>query len=68
MNSPRWSKRGSKKNPNDMELLQAIIVGVITGLFSAGAVWGVLKTEIRWMRRDLDEVREHLFGVKQHGN
>lgn len=51
-----------------MELLQAIIVGVITGLFSAGAVWGVLKTEMRWMRRDLDEVREHLFGVKQHGN
>lgn len=46
------------------ELLQSIVVGVITGIFSAGAVWGVLKTEMRWMRRDLDEVREFLWGAK----
>lgn len=44
------------------ELLQSIIVGVITGAFSGGAVWGVLKTEMRWMRRDIDEVREHIWG------
>lgn len=46
------------------ELLQSIVVGVITGIFSAGAVWGVLKTEMRWMRRDLDEVRQFLWGSK----
>lgn len=46
------------------ELLQSIVVGVITGIFSAGAVWGVLKTEMRWMRRDLDEVRQFLWGAK----
>lgn len=39
------------------ELLQSAVVGLITGAFSAGAVWGVLKTEMRWMRRDLDELR-----------
>jgi len=43
------------------DLWQSIIVGLITGTFSAGAVWGVLKTELRWLRRDLDEVREHLW-------
>jgi len=51
-----------------MELLQAIVVGVITGVFSAGAVWGVLKTELRFMRRDVDEIREHLFGVSANGH
>lgn len=50
-----------------IELLQAVAVGTITGLFSAGAVWGVLKTELRYMRRDVDDIREHLFGVKHHG-
>lgn len=49
------------------DILQSAIVGVLTGLFSAGAVWGVLKTELRYLRRDVDDVREHLFGVKHHG-
>lgn len=43
------------------ELVQSIVVGVITGAFSGGAVWGVLKTELRWLRRDLDEVRGKVF-------
>lgn len=51
-----------------MDVLQSVIVGIITGVFSAGAVWGVLKTELRFLRRDVDEIRGHLFGVKQHGN
>ena len=51
-----------------MDVLQSVIVGIITGVFSAGAVWGVLKTELRFLRRDVDEIRVHLFGVKNHGN
>lgn len=47
------------------EIIQSVVVGVITGMFSAGAVWGVLKTEMRWLRRDVDEIRGHLFGAKQ---
>lgn len=43
------------------EVVQSVVVGIITGLFTAGTVWGVLKTEMRWMRRDLDEVRERVF-------
>ena len=43
-----------------IELLQSAIIGTITGLFAGGAVWGVLKTEMRYMRRDIDEVRRHL--------
>lgn len=50
------------------ELVQSVVVGTITGCFSAGAVWGILKTEMRFMRRDVDEIRGHLFGAKQHGN
>lgn len=40
------------------ELMQSAVVGLITGAFSAGAVWGVLKTELKWIRRDLDELRQ----------
>lgn len=43
-----------------MEFFNAAIVGVITGIFSGGAVWGVLKTEMRYLRRDVDEIRVHL--------
>lgn len=50
------------------ELIQSIVVGTITGCFSAGAVWGVLKTEMRWLRRDVDEIRLHIFGAKKQGN
>jgi hypothetical protein len=39
------------------ELMQSVVIGVITGCFSAGAVWGVLKTEMRFLRRDVDELR-----------
>lgn len=51
------------------ELLRAIIVGLITGLFTAGTVWGVLRTEMRFLRRDVDELKTdfklHIFkGVK----
>lgn len=47
-----------------MELVQSAVVGLITGVFSAGAVWGVLKTELRFLRRDVDEVRRHVLGVR----
>lgn len=50
-----------------VDLVQSVVVGVITGIFSAGAVWGVLKTELRYLRRDVDEVREHLWGAHAAG-
>lgn len=46
-----------------MDIIQSAIVGIITGCFSAGAVWGVLKTEMHYMRRDIDEVRNKCTGV-----
>jgi hypothetical protein len=42
------------------DFIQSVIIGVITGAFSGGAVWGVLKTELRWLRRDIDRVLKHL--------
>lgn len=47
---------------------QSIITGLITGAFTAGTVWGVLKTEMRWMRRDLDEVRRRIFKMSSPGD
>lgn len=44
-------------------LIGSAVTGLITGAFSAGAVWGVLKTEIRWMRRDIDEVRRKVLSL-----
>lgn len=44
-------------NNDEIKLVQAVIIGIITGLFSAGTIYGVLKTELKWLRRDIDEVR-----------
>ena len=38
------------------EIITAIIVGVITGAFTAGTIYGMLKTELRFLRRDVDHV------------
>lgn len=52
------------------DFLQSIVTGLITGIFSAGAVWGVLKTEMRFMRRDVDRAHRRLDAINapgQHG-
>ena len=46
---------------DEAHVVQAIIIGVITGLFSAGTIYGILKTELRYLRRDLNEVRRFIF-------
>lgn len=43
------------------EFVQAVIVGVITGLFSAGAVYGAIKVELRWLRSDVNAIKAHLW-------
>lgn len=48
-------------NADEAKIVQAIIIGLITGLFSAGAIWGVIKTELKFIRRDLDEVRRYVW-------
>lgn len=40
--------------------VQAIVTGTITGLFSAGAVWGALKIELKYLRRDTDHAHKRL--------
>lgn len=44
-----------------MNIFHAIIIGIITGAFSSGTIYGVLRSELRFMRRDLDEVRYYLW-------
>lgn len=50
------------------ELIQAALTGIITGAFAAGTVYGVLKVEMRFMRRDLDEVRNVVFKDRRAGD
>lgn len=37
---------------------QAVVVGMITGIFSAGTIYGILKTELKNLREDVDKI-EH---------
>ena len=46
---------------DEAHIVQAMIIGVITGLFSAGTIYGMLKTELRYIRRDLTEVRNFVW-------
>lgn len=41
----------------NFNLLQA----VITAAFSAGVTYGAIRSELRYMRRDLDELRRRVF-------
>lgn len=49
------------------DLITTALGAIINGVFVGGAVWGVLKTEMRFMRRDLDEVRDIVFKERRHG-
>lgn len=51
-----------------MDLLNTALQGVIIGAFTGGAVWGVLKMEMKFLRRDLDEVRVYLWGDRRYDN
>lgn len=46
-----------------MDVLQAII----TAVFSAGAVWGVLKVELHYLRRDVDAAHARLDSMGAPG-
>ncbi len=35
-------------------LLQAVVSGVIGGVFTGVAAWAAIKVEVRWLRRDVD--------------
>ena len=40
-----------------------ILQVIVTGVFSAGITWGSLRSELRYMRRDLDELRRKVFSL-----
>ena len=50
------------------QFAQSAITGLLTGVFTAGTVWGVLKTELRYLRRDVDEVRRKIFKISATGD
>jgi hypothetical protein len=55
--TPGTAGRIIPKNPTlespHMDLLQAAMAGAVSGLFSAGTIWGVLKTKIAYLERDV---------------
>lgn len=48
------------------QLIQSIVVGLITGAFSGGAAWAVIKTEIKYLRRDVDNAHARLNNCDAH--
>lgn len=43
------------------EALQAALVAIITTCLNAAVTYGIVKTQIAWLRRDVDEVRNIIF-------
>lgn len=43
------------------DILQAVIMGSISGVFSGGVFYGVVKTELKFLRRDVNELRGAVF-------
>lgn len=50
------------------DLMQAALTGIVAGAFSAGTVFGILKVELKFIRRDLDEVRSAVFSGRRAGD
>lgn len=53
---------------DELEVVKSAIIGIITGIFSGGAIFGILKIELKFLRRDIDEVRAYLWGDRRHHN
>lgn len=47
------------------EIVKYILGGIISGVFAGGTVYGMLKTELKYLRRDVDEIRVHVFGRRK---
>jgi hypothetical protein len=44
----------------DVGFSQSIITGLITGAFSAGAIWATMRTQIAFMQREIDAAHARL--------
>jgi len=52
-------KKTTKKG-NKLEWLQSIIIGIITGMFSAGSIWGILTTKITHLEQDVQNAHKRI--------
>lgn len=41
----------------DVDSLVHVAIQLVGGVFTAGLVWGVVKTELRWHRKDIDRAQ-----------
>jgi hypothetical protein len=48
----------------DNSVVVEIVVAFMTVLGNALVTWGVVQTNLKWLRRDVDEIREHIWGKK----
>jgi hypothetical protein len=40
---------------------------VLPALVSGAVTWGVMRTEMRWLRRDVDDIRKRVADHENHG-
>lgn len=48
--------------PRDLLLL------ALSALVNGAVTWGVVKTQLVWLRRDVDELRAHVFPASRPNN
>lgn len=47
-----------------MDVWVSIALAVVPAVAAAGGAWAAVRVEMRWLRRDLDEVRD-IVGIKR---
>lgn len=47
-----------------MDWIVYIASAIISGVVSGAVAYGSLRTDLKYLRRDLDEVRERLWGAR----
>ncbi len=45
-------------------MTEAVQIALMTAAVNAAVTWGVITTKLAWMRRDIDDLREAVFGGK----
>lgn len=43
------------------EFVRDLLLLALSAVLNGGVTYGVVKTQLAWLRRDVDELREHVF-------
>lgn len=47
------------------ELLTALVSAIVAGVISGAVTWGIVKTELKYMRRDIDKNATNIVSLEE---